>query len=455
MKRIILLLICLCMFCVVMSGCDFKNAAAALKKTMETISDEKETTAPPTEVVDISVVKLTETIRIDNKTNTGNKTQWIEMYKEKLYPNSYKQIIEITSAPIAEFDYMSDESKVEVTEFYVTFPNEVVDTLIAIDFDSAYLIDIINKKSMPEVYDNYYIFDIVKADPRFQDKLVSDIMNKVPEGTAEFDLTALTQLNNNYYLSDVKPTVNKSLEITYVDTEGANPTAFELDYRSSVLKPIESSVPENTDSDITSLNSPDNKHTAYIDDETGNLYVRDIDTGDVWLIYEYVISPKENPIINYVYKDKLIYSIASIDSFKGFGIYDFKSNSNTIYLDDVDIHGIQNGILFLNGSGRTPANPSFTVNLNSDEYKITDISSIFTHNVYLSENGTFYAAVNSYTGETRVTIYNTSDNKVRGEYVFDLVSAHIFNVMFNDNDLILICSKNALGHDYLYSIKLS
>ena len=455
MKRTVLLL-ALCACVILVSGCDFKNAAEALKKTMETVNTESETSPPVTSDINISPVSLTDAIRGENKTITGNKNQWIELYKQKLYPNSYSEIADITSVPVAEFTYMSDEFTVAVTEFNVIFSNELTDTLIVIDVDSESLVDIINKKSMPEVYDHYFIYDLLKADSRFSDKLVDSIENKFPDNASEFDLTKLTQLRNSYHISSVKPVTNTLLEIIYDD--GTNTAAFELDYRSSVIKTIDSGAPSDNEDDqlaITTINSEDGKHNAYIDDETKSLYVRDSDTGDVWLVYEAAVSPKEEPIINYVYKNKLIYSVLSIDSVKGFGVYDFKSNSNTIYLDDVDIHGIQSGVLFLNGSDRTPANPSFTINLNTDDYKITDISSMFSHNIYLAEAGTYYAAVNSYTGETRVTVYNTSDNKIRGEYVFALVSSHIFDIILNGNNLILICTSNSLGHDYIYNIALS
>ena len=456
MKRILLLL-ALCACVIFFNGCDFKTAAQALKKTMETVNKDSETTTPPTTGgdVNISPVSLTDAIRGENKTITGDKKQWIDLYKQKLYPNSYNEIAEITSTPVAEFTYMSDEFTVAVTEFNVAFSNEIMDTLIVIDVNSESLVDIINKKSMPEVYDHYYIFDILKADSRFSDKLADSIGNKIPDNAAEFDLTTLTQLGNGYHISSVKAVTNTLLEIVYDD--GTNTAAFELDYRASVMKSLENGSSDNNETPpaITSINSEDGKHNAYIDDTTGNLYVRDTATGDVWLIYEAAASPKEAPAINYVYKTKLIYSVFSIDSVKGFGIYDFKSNSNTIYLDDVDIHGIQNGILFLNGSSRIPANPSFTMNLNTDDYKLTDISGMFSHNIYLAENGTYYASVNSYTGETRVTVYNTSDNKIRGEYVFDFVSSRIFDIILTGNNLILICPGTSLGHDYIYTIALS
>jgi len=452
-KTIILAVLCICVL--IMSGCNMKFATDALKKTMETMNNSDVTSAPPQEIGDTVSVGITQTIRDENKSVTGDKAQWIELYKEHLYPNSYKEIREIKAVPVTEFKYMSNEFNVAVTEFNVIFSDSVSDTLIAIDTDSNYLVDILNKNALPEKFDNYYVYEMLRVDTRFTDKLVADINNKFPTNAVEVDLTTLlTELGSGYDLLSTEMISNITMEIIYSDSE--NIAKYEFDYLTGVFKTTDHQPPNNINSDeITTIDSPDGKHTAYIDEATKNLYVKDADSGDKWLIFEAVISPKEMASINYVYNNKLIYSIIGIDSATGFGIYDFKTNSNTIYLDNVDIAGIQNGILFLNGYNRTPANPSFTIDLNTDDYRITDISNIFKQDIYFSESGTNYATVNAYTGEIRITVYNTNDNRIKSEHVVTLNSSSVFDIKMTADNLILVCRKNIMEHDYIYVIKLS
>ena len=455
MKKTIIIAL-LCVGILLMSGCNMKYAADALKKTMDTMNNSEETTTPPQEIGSTVSGNITQTIRSDNKTVTGDATAWIDIYGEKLYPNSYKEIQTMNTTPIAEFTYMSDEFNVGVTEIEVVFSDSVSDKVMVVDTDSDYLVDIINKTNLPKMFDNYYVYEMLKADTRFADKLVANIGNKYPTNAVEVDFTVLVeQPGSDYNLLSTKMINNLTLEIIYKDN-AENIAKYEFDYLTGVIKTTDNAPPDYlNNAEITTINSPDGKHTAFIDEETKNLYVTDSATGDKWLIFEAVISPKEMASINYVYNNKLVYSILGIDSATGFGIYDFKNNSNTIYLDNVDVAGIQNGILFLNGYNRTPANPSFTIDLNTDDYKITDITDIFKQDIYFSESGTNYATVNAYTGETRITVYNTSDNRIKSEHVITLNSARVFDIKMTADNLILICRKGLMEHDYIYVFKLS
>lgn len=450
MKKLIMLL-SLCVCILFTGGCNFKIAKDALLKTVETLND-KESEVPPSNGDDFTAVSLTETIRSDNKTISGDdKTQWIEMYKEQLYPNTHKNITEIIAYKTISLPYLSNELDVQVTNFVVYFDDKHDEKLEIIDIDSTYLVDIINTNNMTVLFDHYFIYNLLKTDTRFADKLVDSIDNKYPENVIEIDLAKLVpQYYDNYMLLSMELMNDDTSKIELVNHAGEEHIILEYDYINRTIITENKTPPTIENSpEIKIIDSPDGKHTAYIDEDSRNIYVRDIDSGDVWLIYEVIQPENEITVIYTIYKNKLIYSHHGESSI--FGIYDLKTNVNVIYDDSVNIRGIQDGVLFLGTSKfDEPPHITFTLDLNSTDYTLTDLSDIVYDNIYIPENGDVYITVN----QNNIQVYNIVDNTLIFEYNFSLISTNITDIKYDNGKLILICRRDAMGHDYVYIIDI-
>lgn len=463
MKKLILLLI-ICVIASIIVSCDFNAAREALAKTFETIGGDKETTEPlKTGDENPFVGSITDLIREDNKTITGiftEKTQWIEMYKTQLFGN--KEIIETKFSGGAELSQLSDYFGISVTNFDITFSDGSTDKLSVIDTDqddTRTLVDIIYYDSLPELYDTDYIYELLRSDSRFAAKMNKDYMNKYPENTIEIDIAKIVpQYHRDYSLSSASMMSDNVVEIV-LRSSSYNEIIIEYDYvEHMILSENEQTYEPTSYERITTLSTSDGKHTAYIDETTLNLYVRDNDTGDVWLIYEekdHTSNEEFNEvaIIKYIYNNKLVYSIGGYEMMVGFGIYDFKSNENTVYLDTVAIVGLQNGVLFLDGSYGYNENIAFTIDLHSDDYKVTDISDhIYT---YIPENTSYAIRLEGSGDGIKVKLYNTLSNIIMSEHLFTFKHSSIQNIDYYNNKLIITCPQHAMGHDYIYITDVS
>jgi len=481
-RTAILLLVCMS-FMIFAGGCDLVKAGEALRLTLDTMgSDESkkpDETDPYIPSVNVESTDLQKIIREENKPFTiglpTDSVQWVNMYEKQLFPGIYDDIKEIKWDSGGVFGNMSASYSVNVDNIIVSFNDvgSVVLSTVSVyendKFGTFYLVDIIDQSTLTGLFDDIFIFNVVKSDPRFSDKFYdSHVKDKMDDGVVKIDVTELLpEYFGEYRFEkfDINYLNASNVELCFRSEKDAKKVLYDLNNK-NVISTEDWLISEYVDERTARITSPDGQHEIYLD-EKGDLYVHDIQTDDIWVVAERTLNEAVSingvvPHIYKIYKNKLIYTFGLYEGSGGFGIYDFKNNTNVVYTDPVYPAGIQNGKLILIGSigydyEKNP--PLVALDLDSENYDVMFNNKFLNEaSVVVPENKDFLILFDTMYEENSpykhvvVKILKTIDFSVVKEYNIYASGASPQYVSYKNDRIIIACETHYMSHERYFTI---